>query len=38
VLLWAFVVIGSASLGFFLIPAALLLVVAARHTPAAVPA
>ena len=34
-LLWAFVVIGSASVGFFLIPAALLLVVAARHTPTA---
>jgi hypothetical protein len=33
VLLWGFVVIGSASVGFFLIPAALLLVVAARHTP-----
>lgn len=35
VLLWAFVVIGSASVGFFLIPAALLLVVAAQHTPTA---
>ena len=33
VLLWAFVVVGSASVGFFLLPAALLLVVAARHTP-----
>lgn len=32
-LLWAFVVVGIASVGFFLIPAALLLVVAARHTP-----
>lgn len=33
VLLWVFAVIGSASVGFFLIPTALLLVVAARHTP-----
>lgn len=36
VLLWAFVVIGSASVGFFLIPAALLLAVAARQTPTAI--
>ena len=33
VLLWAFAVIGGASVGFFLIPAALLLVVAATQTP-----
>jgi hypothetical protein len=33
VLLWAFALIGSASVGFFLIPTALLLVVAAAHTP-----
>jgi hypothetical protein len=32
-LLWAFAVIGGASVGFFLIPAALLLVVAATQTP-----
>jgi hypothetical protein len=35
VLLWAFALIGIASVGFFLIPTALLLVVAATHTPAA---
>jgi hypothetical protein len=35
VLLCAFVVIGSASVGFFLIPTALLLVIAAAHTPTA---
>jgi hypothetical protein len=34
-LLWACVVIGSASVGFLLVPAALLLVVAAKHTPTA---
>jgi hypothetical protein len=36
VLLWAFALIGSASVGFFLIPTALLLVVAATHTPTAI--
>ena len=35
VLLCAFALIGSASVGFFLIPTALLLVVAAAHTPSA---
>lgn len=35
VLLWAFALIGSASVGFFLIPTALLLVVAAARTPTA---
>ena len=34
-LLWALALIGSASVGFFLIPTALLLVVAATHTPTA---
>lgn len=34
-LLWAFALIGSASVGFFLIPTALLLVVAAARTPSA---
>jgi multisubunit Na+/H+ antiporter MnhG subunit len=35
VLLWAFALIGSASVGFFLLPTALLLVVAATQTPTA---
>jgi hypothetical protein len=35
VLFWAFALIGGASVGFFLLPAALLLVVAATQTPAA---